>query len=195
MKSDTIFKRACIDALDLLRRYRPGGTMPSEVQLCQALDVCRTTVRKVLRGLAQAGLITDPARKRRTAMACPLDGRHDVAETIPRSKHFEQGFMAYFLYGNARPGMLLNELELARRFGVAAAMVREFLNQFQRVGLIEKRPNGRWVVKGFTVRFATELLESREMLWLRSAKLLAELSPDDPVWAALASLRSQHEAL
>ncbi|RYI06326.1 MAG: GntR family transcriptional regulator, partial [Acetobacteraceae bacterium] len=64
MKTDTVFKRSYNDALDLLQKVRPGDCLPSEAQLCLALDVSRTTVRKVLRALTGAGLISDPTGKR-----------------------------------------------------------------------------------------------------------------------------------
>lgn len=192
MRSDTVFKRAYNDALDLMQQRQPGDCLPSEVQLCLALDVSRTTVRKVLNALTQARLISDPAVKRCLVTWNGGTGRYHPSETIPRSKQFEQDFMSFILRGNARPGTLLNELDLARRFGVATTMVREFLNRFQRVGLVEKRPNGGWVLKGFTARFATELFEIREMFELRSARLLARLPADDPIWVNLAAMREEH---
>ena len=76
---------------------------------------------------------------------------------------------------NTLPGTTINELELARRFGVATTGIREFLNRFQRFGLIEKRPNGGWVLHGFTESFALELFEIREMFELRSAMAFASL--------------------
>ena len=80
------------------------------------------------------------------------------------------------------PGTTINELELARQFGVATTSIREFLNRFQRFGLIEKRPNGGWVFKGFTTDFALELFEIREMYELRSARALAPLPEESPAW-------------
>lgn len=195
MKTDTIFKRSYNDALDLLQKVEPGTCLPSEAQLCLTLDVSRTTVRKVLRALTGAGLIEDPAGKRRLPKAQDGVARFDDSETIPQSKRFEQEFMSFILRGNARPGTFLNELELARRFGVATTMVREFLNRFQRVGLIDKRPNGGWVFKGFTARFAIELFEIREMFELRSVRLLSGLPDDHSIWPELSALRDQHLAL
>ena len=49
--------------------------------------------------------------------------------------------MAWMLRDNTLPGTSINELDLARRFGVATTGIREVLNRFQRFGLIEKRPN------------------------------------------------------
>lgn len=195
MRSDTVFKRSYNDALDLMQKYRPGDCLPSEAQLCLALDVSRTTVRKVLRALAEAGLISDPGVKRCLSSQATAPVRFGEADTISPSKRFEQQFMAYILRGNVRPGTLLNELDLARRFGVATTMVREFLNRFQRVGLIDRRPNGGWIFKGFTARFAMELFEIRELFELRSARLLARLPPEDPVWDSLAEMREAHLSL
>lgn len=195
MKTDTVFKRSYNDALDLLQKVQPGESLPSEAQLCLALDVSRTTVRKVLRALTEAGLIADPAGKRRLPKVPDGAARFRDTETIPQSKRFEQEFMSYILRGNARPGIFLNELELARRFGVATTMVREFLNRFQRVGLIDKRTNGGWVFKGFTARFAIELFEIREMFELRSVRLVAGLPDDHAIWSSLAAMREDHLAL
>ncbi len=195
MRSDTVFKRSYNDALDLLQKVRSGDVLPSEAQLCLVLDVSRTTVRKVLRALTEAGLISDPATKRRLPNLPGGSVRFLQSETIPRSQRFEQEFMSYILRGNARPGTFLNELDLARSFGVATTMVREFLNRFQRFGLIDKRPNGGWVFKGFTARFATELFEIREMFELRSARLLAALPPEDPIWPTLKAMREDHRSM
>lgn len=195
MKTDTLFRRTYNDALDLLQKIPPGGRLPSEAQLSLAFDVSRTTVRKVLRTLAGAGLISDPREKRRIAKDPRPTDRFPVAETTAGRVPFEHAFMSYILRGNARPGTFLNELDLARRFGVATKLVRDFLNGFQRVGLIAKRPNGGWVFKGFTARFAIELFEIREMFELRSARLVAGSPEDDPIWSELAALREKHLAL
>ncbi len=92
-------------------------------------------------------------------------------------------------------GRALRSTNLTSRgkFGVATTGIREFLNRFQRHGLIEKRPNAGWVFKGFTTSFALELFEIREMFELRSARAFAALPADV---AALASageaLREEH---
>jgi DNA-binding GntR family transcriptional regulator len=99
------------------------------------------------------------------------------------------------LRDNARPGTAINELELARQVGVATTGIREFLNRFQRFGLIEKRPNAGWVFKGFTPNFALELFEIREMFELRSARAFASLPETSPLWDQLASLRGEHVIL
>ena len=103
--------------------------------------------------------------------------------------------MDWMLRDNPRPGTTINELELARQFGVATTSIREFLNRFQRFGLIEKRPNAGWVLKGFTPDFALELFEIREMFEVRSARAFASLPDTSPHWRHLDALRLEHVAL
>jgi DNA-binding GntR family transcriptional regulator len=111
------------------------------------------------------------------------------------AEQIEKHFMEWMLRDNTRPGTAINELDLARRFGVATTGIREFLNRFQRFGLTEKRPNAGWVFKGFTPSFALDLFEIREMFELRSARALAALPESSPIWDQLASLREEHLAL
>ena len=93
------------------------------------------------------------------------------------------------------PGTAINELELARRFGIATTGIREFLNRFQRFGLIEKRPNAGWLFKGFTASFALEFFEIREMFELRSARAFAALPESSRLWRQLEALREEHLVL
>jgi len=78
---------------------------------------------------------------------------------------------------------------------VATTGIREFLNRFQRFGLIEKRKNAGWVLNGFTPEFALELFEIREMFELRSARTFAELPENSPLWQQLEGLRQEHIVL
>ena len=56
--------------------------------------------------------------------------------------------MEWMLRGGANPGTLINELELARQFGVATNGIREFLIRFSRFG-----PPSTWAIR----RCATSL--------------------------------------
>ena len=170
MKTDTVFKRAFNDALDLVSKLGDGEPLPSENALSAQLGVSRTTVRKVLSTLAARGRRAPEAGVNASSVR-PAQAmqRFPEAETVPMAAQVEKRFMEWMLRDNARPGTAINELELARQFGVATTGIREFLNRFQRFGLIEKRPNAGWVFKGFTASFALELFEIREMFELRSA--------------------------
>jgi DNA-binding GntR family transcriptional regulator len=121
--------------------------------------------------------------------------RFPELETVPTAAQVEKRFMEWMLRDNARPGTSINELDLARRFGVATTGIREFLNRFQRFGLIEKRPNSGWVFKGFTAGFALELFEIREMFELRSARAFAALPDSAPQWRQIEELRAEHVSL
>ncbi len=195
MKTDTVFKRAFNDALDLVAKLRDGQDMPSENTLSRQLGVSRTTVRKVLSTLADRGMIDGGGRHRTVRLARNGAERFPEAETVTMAAQVEKRFMEWMLRGNARPGTLINELELARQFGVATTGIREFLNRFQHYGLIEKRPNAGWLFKGFTESFALELFEIREMFELRSARAFGRLPEDSPLWDKVRALREEHVRL
>lgn len=195
MKTDTLFKRAYNDALELISRQRPGDILPSENALAAGLRVSRTTVRKVIATLDEQGIVAGEGRHRVIRRLAGADGRFPDAETVPTAVQVEKQFMEWMLRGDARAGSLINELDLARQFGVATTVIREFLNSFQRFGLIERRPSGGWVLQGFTMNFALELFEIREMFELRSAHAFVDLPEDSPLWDELRILRREHVEL
>jgi DNA-binding GntR family transcriptional regulator len=194
MKTDTVFKRAFNDALDLVTALGTGERLPSENVMSARLGVSRTTVRKVLDRLVEGGIVVGGGRHR-VVRSAPDVQRFPEAETVPMADHVEARFMEWMLRDDARPGTAINELELARQFGVATTGIREFLNRFQRFGLIEKRPNAGWVFKGFTPSFALELFEIREMFELRSTRAFATQPQNSSLWNQLAALRLEHVAL
>jgi DNA-binding GntR family transcriptional regulator len=103
--------------------------------------------------------------------------------------------MQWILHGDCKPGQQINSLELARQFGVSTSAIREYLNGFRQFGLLERRPSGSWIVKGFTKEFALELSEVRELFELRSVQRLVELPDGDPVWRALDMIARDHLSL
>jgi DNA-binding GntR family transcriptional regulator len=192
MKTDTVFKRAFNDTIDLMTLLSPETVLPSENALGRQLGVSRTTVRKVLAELLDRGVIRNGGADRSMVVVGRTTARFPEAETVPLSAQVERQFMEWMLRDDTRPGTTINEVELARQFGVATTGIREFLNRFQRFGLIEKRPNAGWLFKGFTTSFALELFEIREMFELRSAKAFGALPETSPLWRQLASLREEH---
>jgi DNA-binding GntR family transcriptional regulator len=195
MKTDAVFKRAFNDAVDLISKLGDGEPLPSENALCPMLGVSRTTVRKIIATLAARGVVTGSGRQRTVRSSRKRMQRFPEAETVSSSAQLERKFMEWMLRENTLPGTTINELELARRFGVATTGIREFLNRFQRFGLIEKRPNGGWVLHGFTASFALELFEIREMFELRSATAFAALPESSPLWRQIETLREEHLSL
>ncbi len=195
MKTDALFKRAFNDALLLLSQLRNGDPLPSETILGTRLKVSRTTVRKIVAVLAEQGMVYGSGRTRFLRHTGQRALPFPESETVPTFVQVERQFMEWMLRGDAKPGSLINELDLARQFGVATTVIREFLNSFQRFGLIERRPSGGWVLQGFTHGFALELFEIREMFELRSAKAFAGLPENSGLWAELRQLRAEHVTL
>ena len=195
MKTDAVFKRAFNDALDLISKLGDGEPLPSENSLSARLSISRTTLRKILSTLSARGVVAGSGRQRIARSAKEAMQRFPEAETVPMFEQVEKRFMEWMLRDDTRPGTSINELELARQFGVATTGIREFLNRFQRFGLIGKRPNAGWVFKGFTASFALELFEIREMFELRSAVAFATLPESSPLWERLQALSEDHVSL
>jgi DNA-binding GntR family transcriptional regulator len=195
MKTDVVFKRAFNDALVELRRMVPAAGLPSEDELGERLGVSRTTVRKILAQLATDGIVGGNGRHRFLRPAFVLPPPFPEAETVSVSAQLEHRFMEWILRNDMRPGASISELQLSRQFGVGTAGIREFLNRFQRYGLIEKRPNASWRFKGFTIKFALELFEIREMFEVRSALAFAALPRGSPLWQEIETLRLEHLSL
>lgn len=191
-KGSNVFKDAYNRALPLLV---PGQLLPSEPELGNLLGVSRTTVRAVLKRMVGAGLIAWDKTSKIALRPVRADDAFPDDETDPLSHVIERNFMRRLLDHGANAEMQINELELARDIGVGTTSVREFLIRFSRFGLIEKRRNRHWVLKGFNQTFALELTEIREMFELRSAAAFAGLAPDHPAWAELDVLEAEHRQL
>lgn len=192
MKSDNVFRRTYNLMLDTLSALEPGTKLPSEVELGEKLQVSRTTVRKVVDRLSTFGYVTGSGRTRAVGLDVANAPRFPDPQTLSIPEQIEAKFMAWIQKGDTKPGTAINELELARDFGVATTGIREFLNQFQRFGLIERRASGGWIFNGFTRSFAVELFEIREMFELRSAQAFGRLPEDSPAWIRLERLREAH---
>jgi DNA-binding GntR family transcriptional regulator len=196
VKTDTVYKRAFNRVLEVLTGQQAETTLPSENELRRRVGVSRTTIRKVLRELTKRTIIVEKdGSLKRTSRQIDDHEHFPDAETTPRNKHVEQQFMEWMLRGDTKPGVLINELELARQFGVATNGIREFLIRFSRFGLVQKRPNSGWLFKGFNETFALELFEIRMMFELRSARHFAELPNDSPLWEKLSAILQAHHDL
>jgi DNA-binding GntR family transcriptional regulator len=192
MKPDTVFKQTYNRALDMLLKTRRNDILPSENSLRASLGVSRTTVRKVLARLIDHGYVRIEGELRRAALKPRANAYFPSVETISSADQIERLFMEWILREDAKPGTAINELELTRQFRVGTSVVREFLGQFRRFGLIEKRANVGWLFKGFTEEFAAELFEIREMFELRSVRAFASLPDDHAAWVALETIRDEH---
>lgn len=191
-KGNNVYKDAYNRCLQLLS---DKATLPSEPELGARLGVSRTTVRSILGRMEETGLIAWNKRSKTVLRQPGPDDFFPEEETDTLSQIIERSFMRRVLAGGAEAGMQINELELAREIGVGTTSVREFLIRFSRFGLIEKRRNSHWVLKGFTQAFALELADIREMFELRSAAAFATLPQDNAAWEELERLEAEHAAL
>jgi DNA-binding GntR family transcriptional regulator len=192
MKTNAIFKRTYNSCLDLLSARPIGSHLGSEPMLASELQVSRTTIRAALGELNARELIQLSGREK-IVQRRPVDSDYfPEIETEPVSDIVEKRFMQWILHGDCRPGQQINSLELARQFGVSASAIREYLNGFSQFGLLERRPSGSWIVKGFTREFALELSEVRELFELRSVQKFVELPEGDAAWRALDLIHRDH---
>jgi DNA-binding GntR family transcriptional regulator len=195
VKTDTVFKRALNRTLELIAKGDVKLEHASENELRRRVGVSRTTIRKVLQELQARAIIVEKGKTRSSGRRITESDYFPGAETMPKHQRVERQFMEWILRGDARPGEIINELELARQFGVSTNAIREFLNRFSRFGLIEKKPNSGWLFKGLTDQFALELFEIRVMFELRSARKFADLPDQSPLWDELRTLRASHDLL
>jgi DNA-binding GntR family transcriptional regulator len=191
-RHNTVFKEAynrCLDALS------GEDALPSEPELGERLGISRTTVRAILGRMHDKGLISWEKRVKKVLRPPRRDDFFPEEETNSLNEVIERNFMRRILTGEIEPGAQINEAELARDIGTGTTSVREFLIRFSRFGLIEKRPNSHWILKGFTLDFALELSEVRDMFELRSAVAFGCLAEDHPAWAELEGIEREHRAL
>jgi DNA-binding GntR family transcriptional regulator len=195
MRGRAVYKQtfnAMLGALADLKRYSP---LPTEVALARQFEVSRTTVRKALAEMSERNLIKNVGGAW-TLVRRPRRSEHfPSAETVATSVRVEKRFMDWMLRGDRKPGDVINGLELARQFGVSAGAIREYLNRFDRFGLIERRPNSSWIIRGFTREFALEIFEVRELFETRSAMAFATRPQSSPTWESLKALQAEHRSL
>jgi DNA-binding GntR family transcriptional regulator len=192
MKTNAVFKRTYNACLDLLSARPLGSHLGSEPMLAAELDVSRTTIRAALGQLSRHDLIRLSGREKIVRRRPVQSDYYPEIETEPVSDIVEKRFMQWILHGDCKPGQQINGLELARQFGVSTSAIREYLNGFRQFGLLERRPSGSWIVKGFTKEFALELSEVRELFELRSVQKFVELPESDSVWRTLEIINRDH---
>ena len=195
MRGETVFKRTFNKTLDYLTANEIGNTIPSENVLTEILKASRTTVRKVLEELHARKIIKGTAAKRVIVRHAKPTEYFPDNETVATSAQVEKKFMEWMLRGDRKAGDIVNGLELTRQFGVSTSAIREYLNRFSRFGLIERRPNSSWIIRGFTKEFALELFEVRELFETRSAIAFTSQSESSPAWQSLRKLEKEHRSL
>jgi len=195
MRINDVYKRAYNRCLATITEAPIGSDLGTESGLAAALGVSRTTVRNILKAMAQAGIIAVRGRRKLVRRQPRPADRFPETETESVRTIVEKGFMDLVLYRDIRPGQQISTLDLARQFSVSTSAVREYLTDFSRCGLLERRPNSSWVFRGFDLAFARELSHVRELFEVDSAVRFAELPLDGPLWQTLTRIEAEHIAL
>jgi DNA-binding GntR family transcriptional regulator len=125
----------------------PVGHRLTEQQLCDALGVSRSPVRKALQLLESTGAVTSEPNKGFRVATAP---EKLVALTVPDAPDSDEA-----VYGAIAEDRLAGRLEdeiaetgLMERYGTSRLQVQRVLNRMAREGMIERKPGGRgWIFR------------------------------------------------
>jgi DNA-binding GntR family transcriptional regulator len=110
----------------------------------------------------------------------PTPGRRSPEGPPPLHQRIYETLRAEVISGQRKPGELLSEAELARRWGVSRSPIREALRQLEQHDLVRWAPRRGATVARLTVAGLRDIYEVREALESLSAGLAAERgSPAD----------------
>ena len=194
-RTDARFRTAYNQALDLLSGLPAQGSLPSETTLADQLKVSRTIVRTVLKTLDEAQVIQWHGREKRLLRPPIPADRLPTRDEYISLEELEGRFLDWVLRFDVPAETPLNVAQLAKRFSVAPHILQEFLAGLGNFGLVDRRPRGGWLLKGFTADYAVELSEFRALLEVNAVRTLVGLPRDHSVWEALDTLENQHLSL
>ena len=95
MKSDTVFKKAFNELLDLLSRLPVGARIDPETRLADSVGVSRTTIRKALNELAERRIIKRKDAKLVLARRPDERDHFPIADTIAAADRVESKLMEW----------------------------------------------------------------------------------------------------
>jgi DNA-binding GntR family transcriptional regulator len=191
----TVFRRSANLLLDhIASAVAIGEALPTEQQMAALGEGSRTAIRSALAYFHERRLIGDLKERRLLRKPAP-DDYFDVAELQSGAERVRQVLMERIYHSDLPPGAEFSEVELARAAGVSTISVREFLIDFSRYGLIERKPHGGWRLCAFDRSFAMEVADVRQMFELAAIERFAMLAAGDPAFAALEQLITRHEQL
>ncbi|MGY6704522.1 GntR family transcriptional regulator [Roseinatronobacter sp.] len=194
-RRDTRYREAYNRLLDFCATHAVGTDIPSETALCDMTGVSRTVVRRCLSRMAELELIAWNGREKHLLRAPVAEDRIALPDSADGREHLEQRFLDWVLRFDVPAGTPLSIAELARNFEVAQHDLKEFLAGLSRFGLVARRPQGGWMLRGFTKDFAVELSDFRLVLELDAVSKAVEAPVDHPIWPRLATLRNAHQNL
>lgn len=194
-RSDTRFREAYNHILTFCEGLDKGAPIPSETRLAEIAGVSRTVIRRCLARMEELGVITWRGRDKHLLRLPRPEDRIAVPEASADRSDLEQRFLDWVLRFDVPANTPLSVAELSRTFDVPQYDLKEFLAGLSRFGLVSRRPQGGWMMLGFTKDFAIELSDFRSVLEVNAVTQAVESPVDHPVWAELAKLRQDHLAL
>jgi len=130
--------------VDIIRREAfPVGQRLTEQQLCDALAVSRSPVRKALQYLESTGVVKSELNKGFRVAAAP---EKMVSLAVPEAADSDEA-----LYTSIADDRLANtlateiaETELMQRYAATRLQVQRVLNRMSRDGIVERKPGRGW---------------------------------------------------
>lgn len=194
-RTDERFRAAYNQLLDFCDDLSVGDQLPAELTLAAHLDVSRTVVRAALERLQSEGILNWDGRSKSLLREAKATDRLEVKFQQISPEELEHQFLNWILRFDVPPQTSLNVTELARKFGVPAYGLQEFLASLSRMGLVRRRAKGGWELVGFTRDYAVELSDFRMMMELNAISHLLALPDEHEIWSRLAELEVAHRKL
>jgi DNA-binding GntR family transcriptional regulator len=194
-RTDTVYRAAFNELLDLLGQAPALAPLPSEVQLSKRLRVSRTVVRTALRNLQNAGIIQISGRDKLLLRPPAAPDRLALRDDYISREELEGRFLDWVLRFDVPAETPLNVAQLAKQFAVPPHFLQEFLASLSQFGLVERKPRGGWRLLGFTADYALELSDFRAVIEANAVRVLTSLPDDHTIWPALRKIRAEHLSL
>lgn len=193
---------------DMLRRAIQdgsieGGTVLLEGHVAEILGSTRTPVRQALRELEVEGLVSrfdgrgllaGPAgiEPLRVTLGPAMLGIKSSDEPVRKTlgwesiyDEVERDVVHLSVFGHYR----INEVELARHFGVGRMVARDVLLRLESLGLMEKDERSRWVVTPLDANRISHLYELRWLLEPAALRAAMAAAPSSEATVMMDDLR------
>jgi DNA-binding GntR family transcriptional regulator len=189
-------------------RHIEAGAVILEGPVADILQSTRTPVRQALRELEAQGLIgrfdgrgyvagapgTQPRRVALTPAMFGVEGEvHPVRKALGWEALYdevERNVVHFSVFGRYR----VNEIELARHFGVGRLVARDVLLRMESLGLLEKDQRLRWVVTPLDAARINHLYELRWLLEPVALRAAVLAGPPGEVASMAAELKEAMRA-
>lgn len=161
-------------ARDIANGALAEGRRLSETWVAQHFGISRAPARQALLELVARGLLEKP-QGRRGYFVSGSAGGSDLDELAPLTQRNPIQFLPSWqlIYGEiereifARTSIAswrINELALARHYGVSRTVARDVVARLQQRGIIDKAEGGRWLAPALTEKRLHDLFELRWVL-------------------------------